>query len=93
MYNVYNSMLFNAMLIAAFTIRLYRDEKENKDLIWFDFICIWYRGEYGKAYHRYYVGHSIVNTRGGPRHLFVKDKEVIFLKNFIFIADTLSQAP
>jgi hypothetical protein len=26
-------MLFNAMLIAAITIRLYRDEKENKDLI------------------------------------------------------------
>jgi hypothetical protein len=25
--------LFNAMLIAAITIRLYRDEKENKDLI------------------------------------------------------------
>ncbi len=38
MYNVYNSMLFNAMLIAAITIRLYRDEKENKDLIWFDLI-------------------------------------------------------
>jgi hypothetical protein len=31
-------MLFNAILIAAITIRLYRDEKENKDLIWFDLI-------------------------------------------------------
>ncbi len=31
-------MLFNAILIAAITIWLYRDEKENKDLIWFDLI-------------------------------------------------------
>jgi hypothetical protein len=27
------AMFFNAMLIAAITVRLYRDEKENKDLI------------------------------------------------------------
>ncbi len=38
MYKVYNAMLFNAMSIAAITVRLYRDEKENKDLIWFDLI-------------------------------------------------------
>ncbi len=29
------------------------------------YYCILYRGEYGKAYHRYYVGHSISGEAPG----------------------------
>jgi hypothetical protein len=73
--------LFNAILIAAITIRLYRDEKENKDLIWFD--LIWFsRLRAGCQLGLLFIGSAPLykdaegcqRTSEGDRHILSKQK-------------------